>query len=459
MDEIFSDSVFILNSECKMKTVSYPFEFIKFRDVFIPGFAKHLRKDILSLDFEPTCSDLFSFLQSKNLINLDATPTINLFIDALLGNIAHMLSDHFNIEFNEKVTVSGSMYNKGDFLLCHDDASDDRAVAFIFYLTEEPWLKSWGGSLDLFQIIDSEVTHGKKSIFPRFNSLICFKVDPNITYHQVSEVTSNVQRVTINGWFHSDMFKHESKIIHEPKLALSKHIQFYSIGAHSYLTEFINHSFFEETLMSNVQHEFDMTGMIVASDFLRTCSLEVLTEELDNSTIWKMQGPPYKKKYDVASITTLPTSLRTLVHFLTSLEWFNYFEGITGLNKYHIQHSSFEIQRWQPGYYTLLYYSSASDLEVIDIIDVFVFISINTPCDSISNMIVYSNSSNHVSEDDTIIQLPLLHNHIFVVRRKSSSSWFIRYLRKQSKSKFYLFQMSYCLNRKCSRGRKLSKLR
>lgn len=455
MDEPTSDAVFILNPECKMRTISHPFEFIKFRDVFIPGFAKQLKKDMLSLNFEPTSSDLFSFIQTKNLINLDSTPTINLFIEALLGNIADMLSHHFNIEFNEKVTVSGSIYNKGDFLLCHDDASDDRAVAFIFYLTEEPWHKAWGGSLDLFQTIDSEVIHGLKSIFPRFNSLICFKVDPNVTYHQVSEVTADVQRLTINGWFHSNMFKHEPKIMHEPKLELSKHIQFYSIGAHSYLTEFINHSFFEESVMNNVQHEFDKTDMIVASDFLRTCSLEIITEDLENNTIWKMQGPPYKKKYDVASITTLPTSLRTLVHFLTSLEWFNYFEGITGLNKYHILNSTFEIQRWQPGYYTLLYYSSDPDFEVMDIIDVFIFINQSAPCDNNSNIIVYSSSSSdHISEDDTF-QLPLLHNHIFVIRRKSTCSWFIRYLKKQSKSKFYLFQMSYCLNRKCSRGRKL----
>lgn len=452
MEEANSDSVFILNSECKMKTVSHPFEFIKFRDVFIPGFAKHLKKDILALDFEPTCSDLFSFVQTKNLINLDASPTIKLFIEALLGNISDMLSDHFNVEFNQKVTVSGSMYSKGDFLLCHDDASDDRAVAFIFYLTEEPWLKEWGGSLDLYQTIDSEVTHGKKSIFPRFNSLICFKVDPNVTYHQVSEVTSNVQRLSINGWFHSDMFKHEPKLIHDLKKGHSKHIKFYSIGAHSYLSEFINHSFFEDQVITNLHQEFKKTGMMVASDFLRSCSLEVLINELENNTIWKMQGPPYKRKYDVASITTLPTSLRTLVHFLTSLEWFNYFEGITGSNKYNIQSSTFEIQRWNPGYYTLLYYTSDPDLDVLDdIIDIFIVLNMSTTCavDS-SNMIVYSNSSSiHIYEDD-MFQLPLLHNHIFVIKRKSCTSWFIRYLKKKSKNKFYLFQMSYTLSRKNS---------
>lgn len=446
MEETDTDSVFILNSECKMKSVSHPFEYMVFRDVFIPGFAKHLKKDILELEFEPTCSDLFSFLQTRNLINLNVSPTINLFIEALLGNIANMLSDHYNIEFNKKVTVSGSMYREGDFLLCHDDASDDRAIAFILYLTEEPWLKTWGGSLDLFQTIDSEVTHRKKSIYPRFNSLVCFKVDPNVTYHQVSEITSNVERLSINGWFHSDMFKHEPKLIAEPKVSLAKHMKFYSIGAHSYLTEFINHNFFDQKLMSNVQQEFINTGMIIASDFLRTCTLHVLIEELENKTLWKMQGPPYKKKYDVASITTLPTTLRTLVHFLTSLEWFNYFESITGLNKQNILSSSFAIQRWLPGYYTLLYYTNDLDLEIIDVIDVFILINMNS-CDESSDMIVYSNSSSSEVETDDTLQLPLLHNHIFVIHRKSTSSWFIKYLRKQSKSKFYMFQMSYSVNR------------
>uniref|UniRef100_A0A8D8T6C3 uS12 prolyl 3-hydroxylase n=1 Tax=Cacopsylla melanoneura TaxID=428564 RepID=A0A8D8T6C3_9HEMI len=447
MEEADSDSVFILDSECKMKVLSHPFEYIKFKNVFIPGFAKQLKEDVLQLDWSLTCSDLFSFLQTRNFINIKRkTPTIQLFVEALLGNIGDMLSDHYNIEFNKKVTVSGSVYRKGDFLLCHDDASDDRAVAFILYLTEEPWLKTWGGTLDLFQTIDSQVTHGKKSIVPSFNSLICFKVDPNVTYHQVSEVTANVDRVSVNGWFHSDMFKHEPKLYLEPKVSLCKNIKFYSIGGHSYLTEFINHKFFYKDWISKKQKEFVVSNMLAAGDFFRSCTMHVLIEELENKTLWKMQGPPYKRKYDVASITTLPTTLRTLVHFMTSLEWFNYFEAITSLNKADILSSSFEIQRWLAGYYTLLYYTNDLDEEPIDIIDVFVYINMNNvQSNSRASAIVYSIQSLNEFEDDAF-ELQLVHNHIYLIHRKSHSSWFIKYLKKHVKNKFYLFQMSYSLS-------------
>lgn len=36
-----------------------------------------------------------------------------------------------------------------DYLLCHDDKSDDRLIAFIFYLNST-WKPEWGGSLDIF---------------------------------------------------------------------------------------------------------------------------------------------------------------------------------------------------------------------------------------------------------------------------------------------------------------------
>ena len=36
-----------------------------------------------------------------------------------------------------------------DYLLCHDDKSDDRYIAFILYLNST-WKSEWGGSLDVF---------------------------------------------------------------------------------------------------------------------------------------------------------------------------------------------------------------------------------------------------------------------------------------------------------------------
>lgn len=37
-----------------------------------------------------------------------------------------------------------------DYLLCHDDQTENRAIAFILYLTPENWEEKDGGQLDLY---------------------------------------------------------------------------------------------------------------------------------------------------------------------------------------------------------------------------------------------------------------------------------------------------------------------
>jgi len=40
-----------------------------------------------------------------------------------------------------------------------------------------------------------------KRIVPEFNSLVLFRVSPR-SWHQVAEVVSDVQRLTVTGWYH-----------------------------------------------------------------------------------------------------------------------------------------------------------------------------------------------------------------------------------------------------------------
>jgi hypothetical protein len=60
------------------------------------------------------------------------------------------------------------------------------------------------GTLDLYNLdADSQPHDIVKSIVPVRNSFVFFEVTPN-SYHQVSEVLSDKDRLSISGWFHGE---------------------------------------------------------------------------------------------------------------------------------------------------------------------------------------------------------------------------------------------------------------
>ena len=99
-----------------------------------------------------------------------------------------------------EMCIRDSVYGLGDFLLPHDDQVENRIIAYSLHLTPD-LEESDGGSLDLFKANKEGKSQLVKSIIPKFNSLNLFEVSAT-SWHQVSEILTDIQRLTLTGWYH-----------------------------------------------------------------------------------------------------------------------------------------------------------------------------------------------------------------------------------------------------------------
>jgi len=79
--------------------------------------------------------------------------------------------------------------------LPHDDRLEGRKIAYVLYLSD--LREEDGGSLDMYE--DMKIV---KSIIPKFGDLLLFEVSEK-SFHQVAEVLTDANRLTIAGWFHA----------------------------------------------------------------------------------------------------------------------------------------------------------------------------------------------------------------------------------------------------------------
>ena len=101
------------------------------------------------------------------------------------------------------VDISGQRYQRGDFLLCHDDRLERRRIALILYLVpEEGELR--GGRLWAMRA-DEEgrpTCENPETIVPKWNTLAFFEVT-RASFHQVEQVLSeDIFRYSLTCWFH-----------------------------------------------------------------------------------------------------------------------------------------------------------------------------------------------------------------------------------------------------------------
>ena len=96
--------------------------------------------------------------------------------------------------------MAAYVYGLGDFLLPHDDQVENRVIAYSLHLTPDLEEED-GGSLDLFEANKAGKSKLVKRIIPKFNSLNMFEVS-DTSWHQVSEILTDIQRLTLTGWYH-----------------------------------------------------------------------------------------------------------------------------------------------------------------------------------------------------------------------------------------------------------------
>lgn len=177
-----------------------PFQCLELHDFLKEDKAQELLQALGEQSFYQKDSDLFKFSQTD-----DFTGTQN---KTLKGFRSLLISEEFN-SFMSSITgtklkknvvdCNGSMYKDTDFLLCHDDQLKGRKIAFIYYLSTLH--VDEGGRLFLYFSKKREPFKVGKAVTPQYNTFTFFKVSP-LSFHEVEEVVSDKDRITINGWFH-----------------------------------------------------------------------------------------------------------------------------------------------------------------------------------------------------------------------------------------------------------------
>ncbi len=164
-----------------------------FQEKIIRDVASALPKE----PFTKQTSDLFQFSQTNDL-RLTKNTTLKTFYQFLNSKPFKIyLETLTGIAAFKRIDGAGFMYTSTDYLLPHDDHLEGRALAYTFYLSKG-FTANDGGTLDFFT--KNTIV---KTIIPSFNTLVLFKVLPEQTFHQVSEVLTMKKRYSIAGWYHA----------------------------------------------------------------------------------------------------------------------------------------------------------------------------------------------------------------------------------------------------------------
>lgn len=155
---------------------------------------------LAGLEYSFSESDLFSYWASVKLTDIDH-PALNILREDL-GDKSWRdeVAKAFQVSKLSKIDMAAYVYGLGDFLLPHDDQVENRIIAYSLHLTPD-LEENDGGSLDLFKANNKGKSQLVKSIIPKFNSLNLFEVSAT-SWHQVSEILTDIQRLTLTGWYH-----------------------------------------------------------------------------------------------------------------------------------------------------------------------------------------------------------------------------------------------------------------
>ena len=184
----------------KLFPTQKPFPHLELKNFFQPDKIIPVLKALLEEHFIPQQADLFQFKQTddfKNSKNKILQEFRNFLssreFTSYLGHITSSLLKPQSID------MSGTLYEDTDYLLCHDDQLEGRRIAYFLYLSDLD--KNDGGALNLLSSKDGIPAEVKVTIIPQFNTFSFFLVSEE-SFHEVAEVTRDVQRIAISGWFH-----------------------------------------------------------------------------------------------------------------------------------------------------------------------------------------------------------------------------------------------------------------
>ena len=187
----------MFNSNARVVRYEDPFPHIVIEDAFDEKKLDAVKESLLKESFELQNSDLFTFLQCD--IEKSKNKIINSFCSYLhsqefIARIAKVM--HTKLR---SIDISAFIYEKTHHLLPHDDRLKTRKVAYVINLSSLQ--EEDGGALALYATQGKKPTVVAKRISPHYNTLVLFGVTPQ-TFHEVEEIVSDTQRITVTGWFH-----------------------------------------------------------------------------------------------------------------------------------------------------------------------------------------------------------------------------------------------------------------
>ena len=177
-----------------------------FPHLVLPSFlleekAGLLREAVLRQQWHDKNTDLFQFKQTADLSS-SADPFLQEYLSFFSSpEFLSFITQITGISPLASIDASGQQYGSGDYLLPHDDRLEGRKVAYVMNLTKG-FTDSDGGQLQFFEVDKKgHPTIVAKSFLPAFNTLFLFRVSKK-SFHQVNEVVTNKQRLSITGWFY-----------------------------------------------------------------------------------------------------------------------------------------------------------------------------------------------------------------------------------------------------------------
>ncbi|CAG8704928.1 2317_t:CDS:2 [Funneliformis caledonium] len=355
-----------------------PFTAAILPNIFDDEFLSHVKDEIRNLDFNHKSNDLYEFHQSSDLRICDK-PYLSRLRDAIYSDIfVRTMSDLVGIDLDYTPDLSAHKYEKGNYLLCHDDDIKDddcmhgRRIAFIIYFVDKDWSKEDGGALELFntnsQGHPDEVT---LSIIPKWNQMAFFVLSPT-SFHQVSEVLSSTKvRYSISGWFHGPLNTRLSRT------------DFLSPTPEDFnLSDIISPVYLNESNKQRILDSLHKSSYVLLPDFLRDDVFEKLMKSI-KETGWeeKPTGPAFIRRYHLLKDSEIvdfkdfenieiKDYRKSLIDFCKYV--YEFFRSkpfavyLNEISNWQVAGIASEFRQFQPGDYTLIH-DQAQDRAGVDV--------------------------------------------------------------------------------------------
>nr|AAG38547.1 Yer049wp-like protein [Pneumocystis carinii] len=334
-----------------------PYKHSVLTGIICENLLRKIRHEIIeNLAFSEKETDIYKVFQTGDLENLSGLnenernklcSLIELRNALYLMNFGYFISKVTGCGYlsGKKIDISVNMYGQGGHLLNHDDVIGSREVSFILYLIDpdETWLPSYGGALRLYPTVRPcfpESEH-EKAIFPVWNQLCFFQVQPGRSFHDVGKkCMKRINGGSVfqdgfhrpqpgeEGWKESE--KSEEKVLStlqnlhsniqdydeprmEPRICsitFNDEFNEFLKGHLVYLKDWINPVYLNYEKMIQLRETFLDNSVLELPDFLESTVSSRIKDwiidieksssthlSLDTSSPWKLAKPLHKHRY------------------------------------------------------------------------------------------------------------------------------------------------------------------